>query len=225
MGDDAAMDETSADVVPLAIAIAASPFTIIPAILLLFTARARATSLAFLATWLLALAAGATAFVLLATVIEVFEETPVWLSWTRIVLGGVLVVLGIRQWLARRTPKPTPAWMLRIESATPGKAARLALLLAYANPKVLLLTAAAGLSIGAAELDAADTAGAIVVFTVVAALSVAVPVLLYAALGERMLGPLTRIRDWLERNNAVVMSIVILVIGVMVLIEGVTGVS
>lgn len=219
------MDEMSADVVPLAIAIAASPFTIIPAILLLFTARARATSLAFLATWLVALAAGATAFVLLASAIEAFEKTPTWLSWTRIVLGAVLIVLGIRQWLARGTPKPTPAWMHRIESATPRKAVRLAVLLAYANPKVLLLTAAAGLSIGAAELDAAGTAAAIAVFTAVAALSVAVPVLLYAALGERMLGPLTRIRDWLERNNAVVMSIVITAIGVMVLIEGVSGVS
>ena len=49
------------------------------------------------------------------------------------------------------------------------------------------------------------------------------PVLLYAVLGERMLGPLTRARDWLERNNAVVMSIVITVIGVMVLVEGVCG--
>ena len=60
-------------------------------------------------------------------------------------------------------------------------------------------------------------------FTVVAALSVAVPVLLYAVLGERMLSPLTTMRDWLERNNAVVMSIVITVIGVMVLVEGVSG--
>lgn len=217
------MSEMSPDVVPLAIAIAASPFTIIPAILLLFTPRARATSLAFLAAWLLSLAAGATAFVLLASAIEGFEETPTWLSWTRIVLGTVLVVLGIRQWLARRTPKPTPAWMQRIESATPGKAVRLAVLLAYANPKVLLLMVAAGLSIGAAELDAASTAVAIAVFTAVAAISVAVPVLLYAVLGERMLGPLTRARDWLERNNAVVMSIVITVIGVMVLAEGVSG--
>jgi threonine/homoserine/homoserine lactone efflux protein len=215
--------EQTADVVPLAIAIAASPFTIIPAILLLFTARARATSLAFLAAWLLALAVGATAFVLLASAIELFEETPTWLSWTRIALGAVLVVLGIRQWLARRTPKATPAWMQRIESATPRRAVRLAVVLAYANPKVLLLTAAAGLSIGAAELDTSSTATAIAVFTVVAATSVAVPVLVYAVLGERMLGPLTRVRDWLERNNAVVMSIVITVIGVMVLVEGVRG--
>ena len=222
MDDDAPMDQT-ADVVPLAIAIAASPFTIIPAILLLFTARARATSLTFLAAWVLALAVGASAFVLLATVIEGFDEPPTWLAWTRIVLGAALIVLGIRQWLARHTPKPTPAWMQRIESATPGRAVRLAVVLAYANPKVLLLTAAAGLSIGAAELDSTGTAVAIAVFTGVAALSVAVPVLLYAVLGERMLGPLTRMRDWLERNNAVVMSIVITVIGIMVLAEGVRG--
>jgi len=217
------MSEMSANVVPLAIAIAASPFTIIPAILLLFTPRARTTSLAFLAAWLVALAVGATAFVLLASAIEGYEEVPTWLSWTRIVLGAALIVLGIRQWLARRTPKPSPAWMQRIESATPRRAVRIAVVLAYANPKVLLLTAAAGLSIGAAELDAGGTAVALAVFTGVAAISVAVPVLLYAVRGERMLGPLTRVRDWLERNNAVVMSIVVTVIGVMVLAEGLSG--
>lgn len=217
------MDAMTADVIPLALAIAASPFTIIPAILLLFTPRARATSLTFLAAWLVALGIGVTAFVLLASVIEGFEETPTWVAWTRLVLGAVLVVLGIRQWLARKKPKPTPAWMQRIETATPRKAVRLAFLLAYANPKVLLLTLAAGLSIGAAELSSAGMAVAIGAFTIVAALSVAVPVLLYAVLGERMLDPLTRMRDWLERNNALVMSIVITVIGVMVLTEGIAG--
>lgn len=215
----------AAEVLPLAIAIAASPFTIIPAILMLFTPRARATSLAFLASWLVALAVGATAFVLLASLIEGFEETPTWLAWTRVVLGAVLIVLGIKQWLARRTPKPTPAWMQRIESATPRRAVRIAFVLAYANPKVLLLTMAAGLSIGAAELSGGSAALAIAVFTGVAAISVAVPVLLYAVLGERMLGPLTRVRDWLERNNAVIMSIVITVIGVMVLTEGISGLT
>ncbi|MGL4444692.1 MAG: GAP family protein, partial [Alsobacter sp.] len=195
------MNEMAPDVVPIAIAIAASPFTIIPAILLLFTARARATSLTFLVTWIVALAVGATAFVLLASTIDGFEETPTWVAWTRIVLGAVLIVLGIRQWLARHKPKPTPAWMHRIETATPRKAIRIAVLLAYANPKVLLLTVAAGLTIGTAELDAGGTAVAVAVFTGVASISIAVPVLLYAVLGQRMLGPLTRVRDWLERNN------------------------
>lgn len=217
------MDAMTADVVPLAIAIAASPFTIIPAILLLFTPRARATSLTFLAAWIVALAVGVTVFVLLASVIEGYEETPTWVAWARLVLGAVLIVLGVRQWLSRHTPKPTPAWMQRIGTATPRRAVRLAILLAYANPKALLLLVAAGLSIGAAELTAGAMAVTIAVFTAVAALTVAVPVLLYAVLGERMLGPLTRVRDWLERNNSIVMAIVITAIGMMLLLEGVSG--
>jgi threonine/homoserine/homoserine lactone efflux protein len=224
MRHDAVMGTTIADVLPLAVAIAASPFTIIPVILLLFTPRARAASAAFLSGWLIALAVGATGFVLLAALIEGFEEVPTWLSWTRIVLGTILIVLGIRQWRARRTPASSPAWMQRIESATPRRAFRLSFLLAYANPKVLLLTAAAGLSIGAAELERASTAGLIAIFTGVAAISVAVPVGLFAVLGERMLGPLSRVRDWLERNNATVLAVVIIVIGVLVLAEGVSGI-
>ena len=96
-------------------------------------------------------------------------------------------------------------------------------MLAYANPKVLLLTAAAGFSIGAAELDPAGTVAIVAAFTVVASISVAVPVLLFAVTGERMLDPLSRVRDWLVRNNAVVMSIVLTVIGAMVLLEGAGG--
>ena len=80
------MGEAVAAVLPLALAIAASPFTIIPAILLLLTPRAAATSTSFLAGWLLGLAATATAFTLLSALIEGFEETPTWASWTRLAL-------------------------------------------------------------------------------------------------------------------------------------------
>ena len=219
------MSGVSADIVPLAIAIAASPFTIIPAILLLFTPRPRATSATFLAAWLAALAMAASLFVVLASVIEGFEETPTWLSWTRVALGAVLVVLAIRQWRSRHSAKTTPEWMSRITSTTPPKAIGVAFLLAYANPKVLLLTAAAGLAIGAAELDRRDAAVAVVVFTCIASASVLVPVILYAVLGERMIGLLTRMRTWLERNNAIVMTVVLTAIGVMVLVEGITGIT
>ncbi len=102
---------------------------------------------------------GSTAFVLLASAIEVFEEHPD--------VGLVDADRPRRRPHRARhpavarahTPKPTPAWMHRIETATPRKALRLAILLAYANPKVLLLTAAAGLSIGAAELGRPDGGG------------------------------------------------------------------
>ena len=214
------MGEAVAAVLPLALAIAASPFTIIPAILLLLTPRAAATSTSFLAGWLLGLAATATAFTLLSALIEGFEETPTWASWTRLALGLVLLALAVRQWIQRSTPKPPPAWMQSISAMTPSRAFPFAILLAVANPKVLLLTAAAGLGIGAAELGTAAAASVIVVFTIVSACSVAVPVVAYLVLGARILGPLGRARDWLLANNAIVMSIVLAVIGLSLLATG-----
>ena len=222
---DGHVADVLAEVVPLALAIAASPFTIIPAILLLLTPRAAAAGGLFLVGWLLGLAATVTAFTLLAAVVEVNEGTPTWAAWGRVAIGVTLVVLGIRRWVQRRIPAPPPAWMSSLADVTPGKAFGFALLLAVANPKVLLLTAAAGLSIGAAELTAGQTATAIGIFTVVAALGVLIPVVLYLILGERMLAPLSRSRDWLERNNAAVMAVVFVLIGAGLTAKGFAGIG
>ncbi len=110
--------------------------------------------------------------------------------------------------------------MRSIETATPVSAVRLALLLSAANPKILLLSAAAGLSIGAAGLTTAGAAATILVFTAVAASTVAIPVLLYAVRGERVLVPLGRAKDWLQENNSAVMAVVITVIGVLLALKG-----
>ena len=79
------------------------------------------------------------------------------------------------------------------------------------------------IAIGSAELSAADTALAITTVTVVGSLSVALPVVLFVVHGERMLEPIGRARDWLERNNAAVMAVVITVIGVLLLVKGYQG--
>ena len=162
-------------------------------------------------------------FVVLATFVEVSEETPAWASWSRLVLGAVLLVLGVSRWRHRSEKTETPTWMAALDDATPGSALRLGFLLSAANPKILLLAAAAGIAIGSAELSAADTALAITTVTVVGSLSVALPVVLFVVRGERMLEPLGRARDWLERNNAAVMAVVITVIGVLLLVKGYQG--
>ncbi|MFF0387663.1 GAP family protein [Kitasatospora sp. NPDC004615] len=66
---------------------------------------------------------------------------------------------------------------------------------------------------------------AVVVFTLIAASTVAVPVSGYLAARDRMTGPLERLRGWLEQNNAVVMTVVLLVIGVALLGRGIGGLS
>lgn len=210
------------EVLPLAIGIAASPFPVIPVILLLFTDRARAAAWSFLSGWLVGVAAPAAVFVLLAEVVDQSDYTPSWASWLRIVGGIGLVVYGVKQWTGRSADAEQPAWMRQISGASPKAAFRLALLLSAANPKVLLLAAAAGLAIGADDFTARGDVVAVVLFTLVASVSVAVPVLAYTLLGERVLQPLGVARDWLVRNNAAVMAVVLVVIGLLLLVKGIT---
>jgi threonine/homoserine/homoserine lactone efflux protein len=211
------------DVLPIALGIAASPFPIIPAILLLFTPRARATSSSFLLGWVVGILVATGAFALLAEVLDTRDQPATWASWARIVLGAVLVVLGVRQWLGRRAKESTPQWMQSLADATPGAALRLGLVLSAANPKILLLAAAGGLAIGSSELAVGGVVLAVALFTVVASSTVAIPVLLYLVLGERILGPLGVVRDWLQANNAAVMAVVIVVIGGLLLVKGLGG--
>lgn len=217
------MGEVLGEIVPLGLAIAASPFPIIPAILLLFTPRARATGLSFLAGWIAGILVATVAFIALSNVVELSDETPAWASWSRIAIGAVLVVLGLTRWRGRGEKHDTPAWMQSLNDATPASALRLGVLLSLANPKILLLAAAAGIVIGSAELTTADSATSVALFTAIAASTVAIPVLLYVVLGDRMLTPLGKARDWLDANNAAVMAVVITAIGVLLVVKGYSG--
>ena len=209
------------EIAAIALGIAASPFPIIPAILLLFTPRPRTTTGGFLLGWVLGIVVTTSTFAAVASVIEPRDETPAWISGTRISLGFLLILLGVRQWATRREKASAPAWMQAVNDATPARALRLGLLLSAANPKVLLLTAAAGLEIDSTDLSPAGAVVTIAFFAAIAASTVSIPLVLYAAMGERMLGPLSRAKDWLGLHNAAVMAVVITVIGVYLAVKGI----
>jgi threonine/homoserine/homoserine lactone efflux protein len=212
-----------ADLLPLALAIAASPFPVVPAILLLFTARPRATTAGFLTGWFVGVTAATTTFALLAEVVELADEPPTWASWTRVVLGLLLVVLGAREWLTRGADPKQPAWMAGLDTAVPSSALRLGLLLSAANPKIIVLAAAGGIVIGSAGLAVASAIGATVAFALVASVTVAGPLLAYLVAGERALGLLGHVRAWLQRNSTAVMAIVLVLIGLALVSAGVSG--
>lgn len=215
--------ELIVDVLPMALGIALSPFPVIPAIMLLLTPRAVPVSSAFVGGWLVGVALATTVFVVLASMVELADDRPGWVAWVRVGIGVALVGLGVRQWLTRHARTKTPAWMASLESATPGSTAKLALLLSAANPKILLFAAAAGVTIGSAKLGGAAATAVVVVFAMVASVSVALPLASYLVAGERVLGPLRRARDWLQANNSAVMAVVITVIGALVLLKGARG--
>jgi threonine/homoserine/homoserine lactone efflux protein len=213
------------ELIPLALVVAISPLSIIPAVLVLHTSRPKPTSLAYLAGWIVGLAVLTAIFVEVSSLLGGLDKTPAWASWLRIVIGIALIVFGVFRWLTRKRSAHSPAWMNKITGATPGRAAVIAAVLVVVNPKVLFICAAAGLAIGSAGLGTAGAWISVVSYVLVAASSAAIPVLAYAVAGERLDGPLTRLKEWMERHNAALVAIILVVIGVLVLYKGIHGLS
>jgi hypothetical protein len=212
------------EIVALAIGIAASPFPIIPAVLLLFTDRPRAAAFAFLGTWFVSIALIVAVFAVLSGVIGTDEQSSPWLNWVRIVAGAGLIALAIGKWVTRSPTVEMPSWMRTLQTATPRSACVLAIVLSAANPKVLLLAAAGGIDIGSAEWALQQQIVVIGVFAFVASISVAAPILAYTVAGPRVLGPLAAVKDWLLGHNVAVMSVVFFALGALLIYNGVTGV-
>lgn len=208
------------ELLPLSLAIAASPFAIIPTILLLLGARPRATAAGFLAGWATGVLAVAVTGTLLTEVVDRYADPPLWAAWARIALGTALLVLAVRRWSIRGQSTDQPAWLRSLGEATPRSALRTGLALSAANPKVMLLAVAAGVAVGSAGLPTDGTVVALLAFTVVASVSVAAPLLLHVLVGPRALAPLERARDWLQRHHAAVVAVVLAAIGVLLLTEG-----
>ena len=211
------------DVLPLAIGIAVSPIPIIAAILMLFSARATSTSTGFLLGWILGIVVATAVFTALAGTLKAGGEPSAVASWIKIGLGVLLLLVGIRQWRGRGGQHDAPKWMAAIDDFTFPKALGLGFLLSGVNPKNLIIAAGAGLIIGSGGMGGGGDAAAIALFTVIASSTVAIPVLAHLVTAERMTRPLESLRKWLQDNNATVMATMILVIGVVLVGKGVSG--
>jgi threonine/homoserine/homoserine lactone efflux protein len=210
------------ELIPLALVVALSPLSIIPAVLVLNSPRPRPTGLAFLAGWLLGLAVLTGIFLQLSNLVGgIGTKPPTWASWLRIVVGVALVIFGVYRWANRAKSEHMPGWMTRISTLTPAKAAVTAAALTVANPKVLFICAAAGLAIGSSGIDTPEVWAAEVWFVVVAASTVALPILAYAISGERLDPTLNRVRSWMERQHAALVAAILVVIGLLVLYKGI----
>ncbi|CAM3221090.1 Sap-like sulfolipid-1-addressing protein [Williamsia muralis] len=212
------------DLLPLAVGVAVSPIPIIAAILMLLGTRAGSTSIGFAVGWLVGIVAATVVFVLLGGAADSTDDGPsTTSSWIKLVLGLLLLAVGVRQWRARTGPHATPAWMAAIDEMTAIKAVGLGFALAAINPKNLLMCAAAGVTIGAGALSVGSTVVAVAVFSVLAAMTVVIPVLAYHLAADRLREPLAHLKEWLQANNTTVMSVLILVIGVGLFGKGLGG--
>lgn len=222
------MGEAIGDILPLALGVAISPIPIIAVILMLFAPRAGSTSMGFMIGWVAGIVFAVVVFLLLAGLIGDGGDDgpPTAVSWIKLVLGVLLILLAVMQWRGR--PKAgiepeLPGWMRSIDSFTPGKATGLGFLLSAVNPKNLAMAIAAGVAIGGVGLPGGQQTVAVIVYVVIAASTVAIPVVGYAVAADRMRGPLDELKSWLEANNATVMAVLLLVIGFVVFGKGLGG--
>jgi threonine/homoserine/homoserine lactone efflux protein len=211
------------ELIPLALVVALSPLSIIPAVLVLHTLRPRPTGLAFLFGWLIGLAALTAIFLEVSNLLGDLDKPPRWASWVRIVVGAALIVFGIYRWLMRKRSAHTPGWMQSLGKLTPARAGAAGVALTVVNPKVLFISAAAGLAIGTAGLGTAHAWLAVAWYVAVAGSTVAIPILAYAVSGDRLDEPLRRLKDWMERQHGVLVAAILIVIGLLVLYKGIHG--
>ncbi|GAB3011473.1 membrane protein [Mycobacterium bourgelatii] len=206
----------------LALVIATSPITVIPAVLVLHAPRPRPTGLAFLGGWLLGLGAATAAFISVSDKFSgLTHSPPTWASWLRVVLGSALIVFGIYRWVTRRNHAHVPAWMSSFSRLTPPRAGVTGAVLAVVRPEVLIICAVAGLGIGTNGLGAASDWISGVFFVVMSSLTVIIPIVAYAGAGARLDDPLERLKVWMEENSAALVAVVLVLIGLMVLYNGV----
>jgi Sap, sulfolipid-1-addressing protein len=211
-----------ATLIPLALVIGVSPLSIIPAVLVLQTPRPRPTGLAFLSGWVLGLAALTAIFVASSDALgDLRKSPPTWASWLRVVLGLALIAYGIYHWLTRHSHTESPRWMRSFSTLTPTRAGITALVLVVIRLEVLICCALAGLAIGSGGHEMPADWILATVFVAAAASTVAIPVLAYVGAGDRLDGPMARLKQWMEQNNAALLAAVLVLIGLMVLYNGI----
>ena len=224
------MGSAISEVLPFAIGVAISPAGVIAVILVLFSARARVNGPVFLLGWVVGVAILSTVIYLLADAGDVgsggsASDTSYWL---KLGVGILLVLVAFRDWRKRPAPGATPAppkWMSAIDTLTPVKTGGLAVLLAGANPKNLALSLAAGASLAQAGASGSEATVGLVVFVIIASLTIAVPVVVYWVGGDRASRVLEGWRESLSAHNAAMMAVLFLVFGVVLFSQGLRGLT
>ena len=223
------MGQAIGQILPLAVGVAISPVPIIAVVLMLVTPRARANGPAFVVGWLAGLAV--VGAIVLAVSPDATTDTggpKTWVSVLKLILGLALVAMAAKQWRGRPhgdEEAVTPKWMGALDAFTPAKSAGAGVVLSALNPKNLLLIVGGAAAVAQLGISTGDQVVAWIVFTLIASIGVGAPLVIFFAMGERAAGLLEGLKNWMARNNTVIMAVLCLIIGVKLIGDAITGFS
>lgn len=198
----------------------AAPIPIIAVIIVLMAPGGRGRAALFVLTWIVAVVVVATAVGLVAVGGEATApgESPTWVGWVQLLVGLLVLLIAVRSLrdLLRRPaaaePEP-PSWMSAINTMGIAKWVGLAVVMAVANPKSLAMVLGGGAAIASFDLGFLGTLSASLVFAVLGAVGLLLPVGTAALSGSRGIRTLGRARAWLVANNDTVTMTVLFVFG------------
>lgn len=209
------MGSVIGQILGFAIGVAISPVPVVAVILMLFSKSAAKNSVSFAVGWILGLSVVGLLVLALGVTISDSDESDA-AGVVKLLIGLLFVALAVKQWKGRPADGEAaqmPGWMNSIDSFTAGKSLGFGFLMAAVNPKNLGLTIAAAATIGAAGLDTSNEIVTLVVYVLIASVTIILPVGAYLILGDRADAPLTTAKQWLIDNNNTVMSVLFVVLG------------
>jgi threonine/homoserine/homoserine lactone efflux protein len=216
------------EILPLAVVVTISPLNIIPAILLLFTSKPLANGLSFVAGFVGGIALVLALFISLGGAVNLSTDDghSTWAGILKLILGSYLLFAAVRKFRGRPgagAEGSLPKWMDGIAGYSPGRALGAGVALGALNPKnvVVGLASAAAISAGGLSTTQQVLAGAI--YLLVAVFGVVAPMVVMLSLGDGAHEVLEGWNLWLRQNNAIVMSVLFLVFGVVLIGQGIGG--
>lgn len=206
------------EVLPLAVGIIVSPMPIAGVIALLLGPKGRGNAVVFTVAFLVATFAVTLAFASGSK--GTTRSDSFFAQLFHIVLGfafaALFLFLAYRSFRGRpkkgEEPKE-PRWLAAIDSFGPVKSAGLGLLLGVANVKNLPIMIAVGATIGTEGLEWPLVFLAVFVFSVIACLGVLVPTLLGGSGSKGITSFLASTKTALIRHDAIIMTVLFLVLG------------
>lgn len=217
------MIELIAELIPPALGVAFSPLPLVAVVLMILSPDGLGRSSAFAVGRVVAVLLVVVVVASLTELITQGADGSRIGAIIRLVLGSAFILLAVSK--VRSRPKAgeepkVPGWMQAIDKMTPAKALGTGFLVTVVNPKELIFGLAAGVVIGSASVPFGQMAAAVVVYAVVATITVVVPVLAFLILGDRVRGWLEPPRAWLVRNYPVVIAVVLSILGVVMISNG-----
>lgn len=212
-------------ILPIAIAVALSSVPIMATIIILLSPKREQSSIPFLVGWVLGIALVVIFFTLTAQFVPTSRSPrrpDTVIGTLEIIVGALIALLAVLEWFrARRDPSTKmPKWLNAVDSLGPWPAFGVALLL-NVRPKGLLLAIAAGLALRGDGLTPSQSLIPIVVYTLVGASTVAIPIILTLAQPERMAPRLVSMKDWVTRNMRAVTAVILFLIGLAIIWTGI----